>query len=286
MTEEQTGNSVTVVTLSDSSGGTLSGGISTEPGQAQGLYFSPELPQNPFGLAGTALTVTQPDLLDRETRGFYTLPVIATGSMAYATVSDNPLFTGLFESLYHIQVTVRVMDVNDNRPQLQLPALLFTVPENISEPVYITTAVANDDDTGIDFNRQPYKNFFYIYFSYNYFSTGNNADIQFSFTVTSDNFSINGSTGEVTTLRELDREEMDVHQLTIQVPQFPLIPVTNYYSTIHLFQATDGMFSEEGTITVTVADVNDNPPVFGRDSYSVAVLENRPRGTSTLAGLD
>ncbi|CAI8003227.1 Protocadherin Fat 4 [Geodia barretti] len=135
-------------------------------------------------------------------------------------------------------VTVRVMDVNDNRPQLQLPALLFTVPENISEPVYITTAVANDDDTG------------------------NNADIQFSFTVTSDNFSINGSTGEVTTLRELDREEMDVHQLTIQ--------------------ATDGMFSEEGTITVTVADVNDNPPVFGRDSYSVAVLENRPRGTSVL----
>ena len=68
--------------------------------------------------------------------------------MAYATVSDNPLFTGLFESLYHMQITVRVMDVNDIRPQLQLPALLFTVPENISEPVYITTAVANDDDIG------------------------------------------------------------------------------------------------------------------------------------------
>jgi hypothetical protein len=76
-----------------------------------------------------------------------------------------------------------------------------------------------------------------------------------------------------------------VHQLTIQVPQFPLFSVTNYYSTIHLFQATDGLFSEEVTITVTVSDVNDNPPVFGRDSYSVAVLENRPQGTSTLAWL-
>ena len=41
-----------------------------------------------------------------------------------------------------------MLDVNDNSPQLQLPALSFSVPENTSEPLYITTAVATDDDIG------------------------------------------------------------------------------------------------------------------------------------------
>ena len=40
-----------------------------------------------------------------------------------------------------------VLDANDNQPQLQLPQLSFTVPEN-THPVYVTTATATDDDIG------------------------------------------------------------------------------------------------------------------------------------------
>ena len=54
---------------------------------AGSTYFSPVLPNNPFSLTGPVLTIDQ--TLDRETRGFYTLPIIATGSIAYATVSEN-----------------------------------------------------------------------------------------------------------------------------------------------------------------------------------------------------
>ena len=49
---------------------------------------------------------------------------------------------------WSLQVTVAVEDANDNEPLLQLPALSFTVPENTSAPLYITTAVATDDDIG------------------------------------------------------------------------------------------------------------------------------------------
>lgn len=45
------------------------------------------------------------------------------------------------------------MDVNDNVPQLRLPDLSFTIAENTSEPVYVTTAVATDDGISMGFTR-------------------------------------------------------------------------------------------------------------------------------------
>ena len=90
MVEEKISSGQTVVMVTDSSGEQLPG-ISTVPVGAQAAYFSPELPNNPFTLTSTVLTISEP--LDREIRGFYTLPVIAMGSMAYATVSASSLLT-------------------------------------------------------------------------------------------------------------------------------------------------------------------------------------------------
>ena len=62
---------------------------------AHSLVFSPELTDNPFGIAGNRLlTIQEPSQLDRETRDLYTLPVRAIstmGSTAYATVSAGSL---------------------------------------------------------------------------------------------------------------------------------------------------------------------------------------------------
>lgn len=50
---------------------------------------------------------------------------------------------------------------------------------------------------------------------------------------------------------------------------------------MHLHSA----FQIIGDITITVGDVNDNPPVFSRDSYTGSVLEESDAGTTvTMVG--
>ena len=62
--------------------------------------------------------------------------------------------------------------------------------------------------------------------------TGTNADIEFSFTIANDYFSIDETTGVVTTATELDREEIAEHQLSIQVERFPTTSVTQRHGLI------------------------------------------------------
>lgn len=59
--------------------------------------FSPELPNNPFTWNFNFIEVTDGDSLDRETRDFYTLPIMSTssnGDNAYATVSPPRYMNG------------------------------------------------------------------------------------------------------------------------------------------------------------------------------------------------
>jgi hypothetical protein len=48
------------------------------------------------------------------------------------------------------------------------------------------------------------------------------------------------------------------------------------------FQASDGMFSNVATVTISVHDVNNNHPVFGRESYVVSVQEDAAIGKNSL----
>ncbi|PSN52632.1 hypothetical protein C0J52_14597, partial [Blattella germanica] len=45
-------------------------------------------------------------------------------------------------------------------------------------------------------------------------------------------------------------------------------------------EANDGIFSSVATVNITVHDVNNNHPVFGRESYVASVQEDTPIGTS------
>ena len=80
--EEQTASDI-VIFLSNSPGGLL-----TTPVAADSVAFSPELTDNPFGVAGTLLILQEPRQLDRETRDLYTLQLqaISASDIAYATV--------------------------------------------------------------------------------------------------------------------------------------------------------------------------------------------------------
>jgi len=55
---------------------------------------------------------------------------------------------------------------------------------------------------------------------------------------------------------------------------------TDYINLI--IQASDGMFHSNCSVNITVLDVNNNAPVFSEDSYSAAVTEDTPIGTSVV----
>ncbi|KFO88335.1 Cadherin EGF LAG seven-pass G-type receptor 3, partial [Buceros rhinoceros silvestris] len=136
----------------------------------------------------------------------------------------------------HINVTVRVNDINDNPPvfsaviQTQLSA-----PENEAS-LSLGVFAATDLDIGVN-----------ALISYS---------LQDDFAGT---FHINSSTGELTTKKPLDRESMDSYELKIIAADSGKPPQ-----------------SASLVLSVTVEDVNDNPPVFPQEPYSVTVKENEP----------
>ena len=66
-------------------------------------------------------------------------------------------------------------------------------------------------------------------------------------------------TGALFTNTTLDRETTPAYTLTVMV--------------------SDPTFSTNGTIIVTIADINDNTPAFIMLTYSVGIIENPPNGS-------
>ncbi|XP_059189827.1 protocadherin Fat 4 [Centropristis striata] len=76
-------------------------------------------------------------------------------------------------------------------------------------------------------------------------------------------FSINLSSGVVSVLAGIDREEMNSSVISV---------------SIKAAQTDDSSKTAEAVVSVTVEDVNDNPPEFDQPEYSVTLLENSPVG--------
>ncbi|XP_068196000.1 desmocollin 2-like protein [Antennarius striatus] len=75
-----------------------------------------------------------------------------------------------------------------------------------------------------------------------------------------DRFSINSETGVITTVtNSLDREVKDKYLVTVQIKDMD--------------GAVNGL-SNTGTATITLADINDNPPTFTKALYEANVKEN------------
>ncbi|KAM6407361.1 protocadherin Fat 4-like [Pluvialis apricaria] len=133
-------------------------------------------------------------------------------------------------------VTVRVNDINDNAPAFS--------------PLIQTKLSAPENAASLDLGV----------FSATDLDIGVNALISYSL---QDDFAgvfhISSSTGKLMTKKSLDREMMDSYELKII--------------------ATDSGKPSQSTslvLSITVEDVNDNPPVFPQKSYSVTVKENEP----------
>ncbi|XP_060538229.1 cadherin-23 isoform X1 [Pantherophis guttatus] len=141
-----------------------------------------------------------------------------------------------------VMVGLNVLDVNDNDPVLlNLPTNL-TISEIAPISSFVTRILARDADSG------------------------RNALLTFSITAGNrDNaFYINSTTGIVYVNRPLDRERVSEYRLTITVKDNP--------------ENARNARRDFDLLVITVADENDNHPLFTQSSYQAEVLENSPPG--------
>lgn len=79
-------------------------------------------------------------------------------------------------------------------------------------------------------------------------------------------FSIDESSGIIILEQPLDREQQPSYNISVQATD----------------QSPGRALSSLATVTITVLDINDNPPVFERRDYLVTVPEDTSPGTQVL----
>ena len=133
-------------------------------------------------------------------------------------------------------VTIQLMDINDNSPQFVDEPSSISLPENIPINTFILDGSATDADLG--------------------------ANGEVSYSLTSDTsslpFSIDPSTGAVTTIATLDREEVDFYTITVTATD----------------NGTLSRLMSSFVVNVTVTDINDNAPVFQNEPYGESIPED------------
>uniref|UniRef100_A0A3P8RV15 FAT atypical cadherin 2 n=1 Tax=Amphiprion percula TaxID=161767 RepID=A0A3P8RV15_AMPPE len=140
-------------------------------------------------------------------------------------------------------VIINVTDVNDNTPAFERADYSTEVSEDLTPGSLVMKVTATDQDGPI------------------------NNLLRYSI-VSGDllqQFSIHPRSGEITVRTALDREETPHYSLTVQAADEGSPPLS---TAVH--------------ITITVSDVNDNPPVFSQVNHSLLLQEGESLGSSIL----
>ncbi|XP_053734384.1 protocadherin beta-16-like [Synchiropus splendidus] len=138
-------------------------------------------------------------------------------------------------------VIIEVTDVNDNPPIINLKSLSTSIPENVSPGTEV--GIINVQDRDSDNNKQV-RCFI-------------QQSVPFKLVPSIKNYYSLVTTGQ------LDRELVSDYNITITATDEGSPPLSSS-KTVHL----------------SVADINDNPPVFEEQSYSAYVTENNKPGSS------
>jgi protocadherin-16/23 len=150
----------------------------------------------------------------------------------------------LFLFFIRVQVHIDIEDVNDNPPEFETNTVRISVPENVDLNTPLYAANAHDRDTGKENGNITYR------------LASSNANVT---SPPSNLFSIDARTGHLTLTRHLDYETAQRHSLIVTASD-----------------SGEPSLSANLTILVEVQDVNDNPPVFERNEYTIKVLESMP----------
>uniref|UniRef100_A0A5F7ZWY3 Protocadherin Fat 3 n=1 Tax=Macaca mulatta TaxID=9544 RepID=A0A5F7ZWY3_MACMU len=135
-------------------------------------------------------------------------------------------------------------DVNDNPPVFSSDHYNACIYENTATKALLTRVQAVDPDVGI--NRKVV------------YSLADSAGGVFS---------IDSSSGIIILEQPLDREQQSSYNISVRATD----------------QSPGQSLSSLTTVTITVLDINDNPPVFERRDYLVTVPEDTSPGTQVLA---
>ncbi|XP_051540355.1 protocadherin Fat 3-like [Myxocyprinus asiaticus] len=226
--------------------GTAFGSVYLSPGQtASFVMVNGETVESNQG--GTFLVDKETGLLrlvnplDYELVNIYRFKVSATMRQA------------LVESMSVVDVEVKVLDVNDNKPSFETSSYVAMVMEGMPRDTRVIQVRALDPDWGS--NGQ-------VTYSLGPTLNQEQEKASRSKSVASAMFVIDSKTGWITTLGDLDHE---------------LCP--SYTFSVVASDLGEGVsLSSTAVVTVSVADVNDNPPTFEREYYRGAVRENDPLG--------
>ncbi|XP_076969413.1 protocadherin Fat 3 isoform X5 [Tamandua tetradactyla] len=135
-------------------------------------------------------------------------------------------------------------DVNDNPPVFSSDHYNACVYENTATKALLTRVQAVDPDDGI------------------------NRKVVYSLADSADGFfSIDSASGIIILEQPLDREQQSSYNISVRASD----------------QSPRRALSSLTTVTITVLDINDNPPVFERRDYLVTVPEDTSPGTQVLA---
>ncbi|XP_065146783.1 protocadherin Fat 3 [Paramisgurnus dabryanus] len=159
----------------------------------------------------------------------------------------------LVESMSVVDVEVKILDVNDNKPTFETSSYVAMVMEGMPRGTRVIQVRALDPDWGA--NGQV---------NYSLGPTLNQEQEKAggSKSITGAMFAIDSKTGWITTLGDLDHE---------------MCP--SYTFSVVASDLGEGMsLSSTAVVTVAIADVNDNPPTFEREYYRGAVRESDPLG--------
>ncbi|XP_039474184.1 protocadherin gamma-A12-like isoform X16 [Oreochromis aureus] len=145
----------------------------------------------------------------------------------------------------YAKVTIEITDINDNAPAVSLESLSNSIPENVSPGTEV--GIINVQDRDSENNGQ-------VRCSIQH-------GVPFKLVPSIKNYYSLVTTGQ------LDRELVSDYNITITATDEGSPPL-----------------SSSKTVQLSVADINDNPPVFDEQSYSAYVSENNKPG-STLCSV-
>ncbi|KAM4036078.1 protocadherin gamma-B1-like isoform 33-T33 [Anomaloglossus baeobatrachus] len=140
----------------------------------------------------------------------------------------------------HCKVSIQVIDVNDNAPDVTVTTLATTIPEDSPPGTVIAIINVRDLDSGMNGEIlciSDLKDFQLLPSSSNYY--------------------------KLVTASSMDREKNSVYNVTLQCMDKGSPPLAT-----------------NKTIPLTISDVNDNAPVFEKMNYVVYIMENNQPGTS------
>ncbi|XP_030314735.1 protocadherin beta-16-like [Calypte anna] len=135
----------------------------------------------------------------------------------------------------HCKVEVEVLDVNDNAPEITLTSVSASIAEDAPPRSVVALLSVRDRDSGENGRTECWID----------------GDLPFSLTPTFENYY------EVRTTAALDRERRAEYNISVRARDWGR-----------------RRLSSREVISVQISDVNDNPPEFSREVYTLWVVEN------------